>query len=254
MENVRFYKSFSFRVLFHREDHHTDNSAGIDSHFLARMHSGHARIVTLDGEELSLTAGDVFYLPLGLRYHSYWYAENGTPVQWESYRFSIFPSSKKISYKPALLHPSEKAMGLIEELSSHTETSPTSVGLLYQILGELLPSMDESVQDPREALYRRATDYIEAHPTLRVSELAKHCNISESGLYAFFRQYAGASPIEIKNRIVTERAVILLESTDLSAEEICEQLGFSSIAYFRKLIRIQTGKTPGQIRRESYLI
>ena len=71
MENVRFYKSFSFRVLLHREDHHTDNSAGIDSHFLARMHSGHARIVTLDGEELRLTAGDVFYLPLGLRYHSY---------------------------------------------------------------------------------------------------------------------------------------------------------------------------------------
>ena len=55
----------------------------------------------------------------------------------------------------------------------------------------------------------------------------------------------------MKNKIKTERAVILLESTDDSVEKISEKLGFSNAAYFRKTIKRYTGMTPMKIRKNA---
>ena len=53
----------------------------------------------------------------------------------------------------------------------------------------------------------------------------------------------------MKHRLQTEKAVTLLTATDLSVEEISSQLGFSSAAYFRRVLRQITGKTPREIRK-----
>ena len=65
------------------------------------------------------------------------------------------------------------------------------------------------------------------------------------------RDFGKTSPIEMKNKIKTERAVILLESTDDSVEKIIESLGFSSSAYFRKTVKRYTGMTPMKIRKNA---
>ena len=87
-----------------------------------------------------------------------------------------------------------------------------------------------------------------------MSELARHCNMSESGIYAFFKKHMQDTPIGVKNRIKARRAVTMLETTNLSVEEISESLGFSSSAYFRKKIKEITGKTPQKIRKEARMI
>ena len=74
--------------------------------------------------------------------------------------------------------------------------------------------------------------------------------MSESSLYAFFRSYANTTPVQVKNAMLVERAVTLLGSTDLPIEVISDRVGFQSVAYFRRLLRAHTGKTPGAIRRE----
>ena len=84
---------------------------------------------------------------------------------------------------------------------------------------------------------------------LSVPALARHCHMSESGLYAAFREIKGCTPIEMWHRVQSERAVELLLSTDLSIEEICAKLGFCSASYFRKVLRVTTGKTPREIRK-----
>ena len=114
--------------------------------------------------------------------------------------------------------------------------------------------MVELDADPRERLYQRAYAYISDHPELRVPDLARHLGMSESGLYAFFRSYAHATPIEIKNRIQVEKAISLLRSTDISVEEISERCGFSSVAYFRRIVLHHTDKTPTRIRKEARLL
>jgi AraC-like DNA-binding protein len=254
MDNIRFYNSFAFRVFSRNRSHHTDNSAGIDCHFIARMRRGTCKIVTLDGEELHLEAGDVFYLPLGLRYHSYWMPNgaNTPTVEWESYRFDFFPCKSGKNYVMQKLHPNTDAMRFWDMIDPSLGVNTSSVGLLYAFLGEVFPTMKQTESDPQKELFSKAKHYIHQNPQFKVPELARHCGMSESGLYAFFRSYANTSPIELKNSIQVQKAVSLLGSTDLSVEEISDRVGFRSVAYFRKILRARTGKTPSEIRHEEF--
>ena len=92
-----FCKTFTFRTIRLESFHHTDNSAGISCHFVARMNSGSGIIRALSGEELHLRAGDIFYLPKGLQYHSYWTIDEtgDRSVSWESYGFTYYPYQMK---------------------------------------------------------------------------------------------------------------------------------------------------------------
>ena len=122
------------------------------------------------------------------------------------------------------------------------------------LFDRVFPYLSESVRDPKSATLAKALRYIEKHPDFRVPELATHCSISESGLYALFQQYASATPLEIKNKMKIDRAITLLQTTNLSIEEISEKLGFCNAAYFRKVMKDCTGKTPSAHRLESGLI
>ncbi len=254
MDNISFCKSFSFCILQKKHFHHTDNSAGITCHFIARMRKGSARFVTLSGDTLNFERGDIFYLPIGLQYHSYWTPDTyENLVEWESYRFQNFPFSSNSQYEIQQLYPDRETIGYLDRLYSDRSVSPTSVGWLYLFLGQILPSMKQTDADPKSLLLMRAEQYIIKHPDFNVKELAQFCRISESGLYALFRDYAHMTPIDMKNKLLTEQAVQLLSSTDFSIEEISDKLNFCSSAYFRKVIKEQTGKTPTELRRELLL-
>ena len=249
MNNILFYKSFLFRLLSFKHEKHSDNSMGIDCHFLARMRKGHARLVSDRQEEMLLEAGDVFYLPMGLRYHSYWFPIDGA-VEWESYLFTYFPCSTGAEYAMQKLSLDKDTLSLLDRLSEDMTVNASTVGLLYEVLGRLLPTMREMQTDPQQELLAKAKEYISTHTHFQISDLARHCGISESGLYAFFRSYAHTTPIEVKNTLLVEKAVLLLTSTDLSVEEISERVGIQTTAYFRKLVKEKTGKTPTQIRKD----
>ncbi|MBE6602005.1 MAG: helix-turn-helix transcriptional regulator [Ruminococcaceae bacterium] len=252
MDNLRFYNSFHFAVLSHKKSKHTDNSRGIDRHFIGRMRRGCGKLVPDGKEPLLLAPGDVFYLPQGLRYHSYWTPENGEDgtVEWESYGFDFFPCKSGRQYAMQKLSPSKLALTYLDQIGVSHEERVSSVGFLYAFLGEVFPTMQRLDTDPRRELFSKAQHYIYNHKDLKVPELARHCGMSESGLYAFFRSYAQTTPIEEKNRVLVNKAITLLGSTDLSVEEISDRVGFQSVAYFRKIVRKNTGKTPTEIRLE----
>jgi len=249
MDNTLFYNSFKFRSLSGKKYRHTDNSRGIDCHFLARMLHGSARFVSESGEEMRIGVGDVFYLPLGLRYHSYW-TPDSEGVEWESYAFLCFPDKSGKQYAMQKADASNLLHAHLDALAADMRVSPTSVSHLYAALGELLPRMRECDPDPHRDLYSKARAYIHTHPDFRVPELARHCGMSESGLYAFFRSHANTTPIAEKNRILAGRAITLLGTTDLPVEVISERVGFQSVAYFRRIIKAEYGKTPTELRRE----
>lgn len=255
MDHMQFYNSFAFRTLCYQGQRHTDNSAGIACHFLARMRCGSGRIVPLCGEELQISAGDVFYLPRGLRYHSYWYGDPAADgrVEWESHRFDHLPTREN---PPALqtVAASADIHELLDRLAAEGDVTARSVGLLYLALGELMPLMKRQTLSTGEAFAANVRAYIEANPNFRVSELARHCGMSESGLYAFFKRCLGTTPLGLRNRIKVERATVLLEETDLSVEEIAERLCFGNAACFRKIVKEVTGKTPIAIRKAAHVI
>lgn len=256
MEQILFYKTFYFGTIQIKSFHHTDNSNGIPCHFIARMRSGSCVIRALSGEELHLSAGDVFYLPMGLRYHSYWTPNNDQDgsVCWESYSFVHLPIKSEYRYTMQKINPTKVAMEWLDRLKEDQTVSLASVGYLYLFLSEVLPHFRIAVHDPKVSLLQSAFRYIERHEDFTVPELARACGISETGMYKLFRDYAHATPIEIKHRNVAKRAVLMLSTTDMTVETIASSLGLSSPAHLRKILKKQTGKVPQDIRKEAKFI
>ena len=256
MEQILFCKTFAFRTIRMKSFHHTDNSKGIPCNFVARMQSGSGIIRALSGEELHLQTGDIFYLPAGLQYHSYWSIDEAgdQSVSWESYGFTHLPVPNETRYAMQKISPSEKAIQWLDCLAKDQTVSPSSVGYLYLFLSEVLPNLRVSEVNQKTKLLQTAFEYIQRHQNFTVSELARVCCISESGLYALFRDYAHTTPIEIKHRLIAERAVTLLTTTDLTVEMIASTLGLCSSAVLRMILKTQTGRTPSQIRKDAKFI
>ena len=252
MEHIIFSKSFRFKTITLHSPLHNDNAGGIACHFLARMKRGSGRIQGLDGEVLNLKENDIFYLPRGARYHSYWTPDTQAPgvVEWESYGFLFLPEADGNRYKMQIIPPTKNCHALFDRLASLKETNSEAIGLLYCLMGEFLPIMQADGTTKHERQLQTARAYLRAHPECKMTDLARHCCVSESGLYALFRDYANTTPVKEKNRMQIERAVELLLNTDYSIEQISEILHFSSAAYFRKLFKEQIGKKPTQVRKE----
>lgn len=251
MKQSLFYHSFRFTTVAYENEKHSGYPLGSPYHFIARMKSGTGVIREASGKELHLKAGDVFYLPLGLAYRSHWCPdkEKGLPVSWESYAFTHWPDAAPPHHPMQLLAPEADATALLDRLAKNQRTSPTSVGLLYLLLGEMLPSMSRDATDARQELLQRASKFITKKPSFRVRDLAKHLNMSESSLFSLFREVAHTTPVGLKQQLLGERAVRLLCDTDRSVEDIATTLGFCSAAHLRKTLKAVTGKTPSEIRK-----
>ena len=177
----------------------------------------------LTGEEILLRAGDVFYFPTGMCYHSYWYGDETDEqcrVEWDSVGFTHFPDDASRHYAPQLLHPDEEGMVLLERLMAQPLDALTGSGWLYLFLGHMRPDMVESRADAKQQQLARIRYYISQDPSCTVPELAERCGMSQSSLYALFRTHSDISISELKNQVRVEQAAELLVTTDLSIEEM----------------------------------
>ena len=256
MKQTLFCKTFNFLTIRLKSSRHTDNSKGTSCHYVARMQSGSGIIRALSGEELHLSAGDIFYLPMGLQYHSYWMTDKSEDqsVSWESYGFTHLPIPNETRYAMQKIHPSATAVQWLDRLARNQTVSPASVGYLYLFLSEVLPDLRIAEPDPKAALLRTAYSYIQQHEKFTVPDMARACGISESGIYALFRNCVHTTPVEIRHRLIAERAVAMLTTTDMTVETIASSLGLCSSAYLRRILKKQTGQTPSKIRKEARYI
>ena len=93
-----------------------------------------------------------------------------------------------------------------------------------------------------------ALDYIESHYTepMDVAQLAGLCALSESQFYDAFKKKVGMSPIRYRNHLRVLQAQFLLESGEITHQEIGQMLGFESIHYFSRVFKEHTGIAPSQ--------
>ena len=81
-----------------------------------------------------------------------------------------------------------------------------------------------------------------------MGEIARRCNISESGLRRLFAKQFGMGPVAYRTALKLKSACRLLLSTDRTVGEIAVQLGFFDESYFCKVFLREMGCTPGQYR------
>ena len=244
MINQLFSNPFVFVEYNFGSSHHTDNRNGFTHLYLAAMLEGECRIASDEGE-ICAGAGESFYIPMGLPYQSYWRSRGS--VRFLSFAFPYFPDNAGFCLQkfPACAY---------EEICSiphRGAPDSAAIGQMYTVLGRLIPQMKTSPLAPADRLVHAATSLMERNPALSIPEIARLCFAGESTLYAAFRKSAGVTPNEVRQQILSERAVQLLTTTSQSVQQISDALGFSSADYLRQVLKKHTGMTPGEIRRSA---
>ena len=213
------------------------------------MIKGSAKLKSRD-KTITVSEGDIFYIPNGLKYQSFWYGDEDNKILFDSFRFYNFPMLDNYSYTLQKIDCSPSAREILLDISNEMVVNCTTVGKLYLFLGEVLGGMEQKNKHYND-IAEIALEYMHTHTDFLISDVAEHCKVSESTLYGVFKKAYNTTPVEKKQEIFCARATELLISTDLSVEEISEMLNFSSSSYFRKIFKKHTGQTPLQVRKNT---
>lgn len=249
MNNTQFLNSFYFRRYQRHKYYFTDHykTNGSPGHFIARMLRGSAKLKSRN-KTITVSEGDIFYIPKGLKYQSFWYGDEEDQIIFDSFRFQNFPMLDNYSYTLQKITAPSEAEELLLSLSGEMAVNCITVGKLYLFLGQVLDIMEQESKHYSD-IAEIALDYMHTYTDFHIADVAEYCKVSESSLYGIFKKAYGKTPIEMKQKIFCERASELLITTNLAVEEISSKLNFSSSSYFRKVFKKHTGKTPLQVRK-----
>lgn len=249
MNETNFFKTFHSNIFRLNGYHITDYSQKpIADHYFVKLVKGTA-IFKTENSELHLAAGDVFYIPKGLRYQSQWFGENEKDIVFYSFGFNVSPISK--SFVLQKIERNENANRVFEELCSEIPFTEKGIGKLYYFFTLVADGMSQSRESHTNPTVEKAIELMTQNPYLKISDIAATCGISESGIYPLFKKKLNKTPNDVRLEILCDRAVTLLTTTDRSVQEISDGLGFSSTSYFRKILKRHTGKTPLKIRNDA---
>lgn len=131
-------------------------------------------------------------------------------------------------------------------------------GCVYRLMTHILRNYKkESLSDydlkQRKSKIRRIDTiltYISDHydDKLTTSMLAEKFFLNEHYFCHFFKNATSQSPSEYINHYRIEKALTLLNNTDISITEIAMNVGFNDPNYFTRTFKKYTGKTPSEYR------
>lgn len=251
MNDAIFFKHFRFNEFHFNETQHRDNSRGVDMHYIGRMKHGHGRIIS-EGQTLEIYENEMFYIPKGCKYHSYWIADDY--VIFDSIGFLYFPTDKPNGYMLQKIEKNQEIWETFAPLSKNKALHAASIGTLYCLLGILENKLTVSPPTIDLCIYGKAVQYMKEDPHKTIPQYACLCGVSETSLYNYVKKATGKTPNRIRQEILCEKAANILIATNYTIEEICDMLKFSSAAYFRKVFHDIYHKAPTQVRKDGALI
>ena len=221
--------------------------SGREFHSLTFRKSGEI-IIEKDGKALKSPALSVTYVPKGCSYHT----EVTTSGDMIALHFNMVdelntPEEIKV-FTPK--NPSVIGNLFSALLSNYTPVKTSgysSFALLYEILSILereenaFSSVPEKVRKAKEFMDNNLSD-----PSLSVSSISEHLNISEVYLRREFKAYFGVTPLSYINSLRFEYAKSMLKTGYYTVSEVSEKCGFSSLSYFSASFRKEIGLTPSE--------
>ena len=116
-------------------------------------------------------------------------------------------------------------------------------------MSEVIPKLKYESESNGEFLVEEIKKCIRENLDCSMCEIAKKSGMSEPYMYSLFKKCADITPNDYKQKILCEKGIELLLTTNKKVEEISEIMGFSSSSYFRKVLMKHTGKTPREIKK-----
>lgn len=80
--------------------------------------------------------------------------------------------------------------------------------------------------------------------TMTIKEYARLCGMSEYHFIRKFKQITGITPLQYKTKLIVNKAIELLSTTNLNISETAYMLGFEDSLYFSRLFKKETGLSP----------
>jgi AraC family transcriptional regulator len=140
--------------------------------------------------------------------------------------------------------------GLMGELYRESLTQAFVVYLLrnYSTIDRIIKPQHQSLTNMQ---LQQAIDYIQDYlgRDLSLIRIAETINISPNYFASLFKQKTGISPHQYVIQQRVDRAIVLLQKTDLRISEIASRVGFSSQSHLTNHIKRATGMTPKQIAK-----
>ncbi|WP_374165043.1 two-component regulator propeller domain-containing protein [Arcticibacter sp. MXS-1] len=113
---------------------------------------------------------------------------------------------------------------------------------------KVLPPAVE-IESENEKFINKVLVYIEENlnnPQLSVEAMARNLLMSRASLYKKILEITGMSPVEFIRSVKLDRAVVLLEQSDLTIAQIAYQVGFSTPNYFARAFKAKYNMVPSE--------
>ncbi len=92
---------------------------------------------------------------------------------------------------------------------------------------------------------------IPTRPSLRVAEIARRLDVSQSALLNWFQAEHGTTVLGFIRQTRAREACRLLATTTLKVKEVAARVGVPDLHRFNKLVRSHAGLSPRQYREKS---
>ena len=169
----------------------------------------------------------------------------------------LMDSSRGLSFEGAERKALEDQIVALTKMQGF-QSATTFLGILNMMANssrqKLVSNMFEPEEIVRSSKSRRIAkvcEYIEKNhkEDIRLADVAALVNMSGSAFSHFFKKRTGISYITYLNNLRVTHACNLLESTTLSASEICYECGFNNKSNFIRIFTRKKGMTPIQYRK-----
>ncbi len=120
--------------------------------------------------------------------------------------------------------------------------------ILIMLLREVKTDRRGNTSEKMNEIIAWLKEHYTENPTL--SEVCKKFYYNDSYFSRMFKRFTGEGFNAYVNSLKVSEAVELLESTDLSAEEIAGRVGYADVKTFYARFKKTTGTTPGAFRRK----
>jgi AraC-like DNA-binding protein len=234
------------------------NKWGRLDYYLVYVISGSLRVKTKHGVAISYE-NELFIIPaktpyeiktvdLPLRYLCVHFTGAQVEKILSDYEISLFPKINKLSYKN---HMQLRFSTLFEGFAKNDSLRERELSILLErLLIEASRAIKSEALD-KTSLAKSIRFINENYPSkIAITTLAKMENMCMTTYNLLFKEQLGISPTKYIIQLRLNHARSLLESTNLSIEEIGLLCGYPDINFFSRVFKTYVGVSPSNYRKQ----
>lgn len=216
---------------------------------------GSCTYVFESGHTCTVKEGDILYLAHKELYTMYVHSSRYSSIYCD-FEFYGDENRKSDVYTPKNTGETENLFKrLIRNYNSPSKTTfAECMSLLYAVYAIVINSTNESyVNKTIKAKIEDTKQYIDMNfknQELTIAKLAEMADISEVYYRKLFKSIYGESPSKYVTSVRLKNSQELLKYPFLTLKECALQSGFSTVQYFCRVFKKETGITPARYRKE----